>query len=70
MTREQVIDVFHAARTLDEIATAWHVRSAWLAKHPDDMEVIDYGEMLSMIESGYAWEAEQSAKAEPAVAGR
>jgi hypothetical protein len=64
MTREVVLDKCYGARTLPEIAEAWRARGMWLKAHPDDNEVFELGEMLSMLEKSYA----KTASAEATVA--
>ena len=50
MTREEVISTIRSARTLQAIEHAWHVRGDYLLDNPEDSEIFEYGESLSMME--------------------
>ena len=52
MTRQEVIDRCRRAKTLPEVAAAFEVRGRWLAEHPEDAGVFDWGERLAMMQEG------------------
>ena len=49
--REQTLDLIYAANTRSEIEKAREARVDYLREHPDDEEVLETGEMLSMLET-------------------
>ena len=50
MTYEEVSEIMFRARTLEQIAAAWQVRSAYLQAHPDDEAILEEGESLWICE--------------------
>ena len=49
--REQTLDLIYAANTEFEIKRAREARTAYLCEYPDDNEIMEAGEMLSMLET-------------------
>jgi len=68
LTRRQVLDICYSARTLSAIHAAFDVRGRWLTEHPDDEEVFDLGEMLSMMQEGLQLASQEPLKDPPAPA--
>ena len=64
MTRLEILDLCCKAHTITAVRTAQEARSRWLADHPDDAAVRDMGEMLAMLEEGFAIECREQ-KASP-----
>lgn len=63
MTKIEVLNVCSRARTRAEVDAAWKVRDAFLARCPDDRDVIDAGGCLLRLQ-----EALELAQVEPLIA--
>ena len=52
--RQRVVDQILSASTLEEIAAAKLAHHAWLVANPDDVGVLEIGELLAYIEEDLA----------------
>ena len=50
MNRENALDIIYSCKTLAECQRAWEARSAYLREYPDDEEIFEAGESISMTE--------------------
>ena len=50
MDRTEIIESICFAKTLAECQRAWEARSAYLREYPDDEEIFEAGESISMTE--------------------